>query len=147
MQINFYHLTRTPMEKALPKLLEKVLEKEGRAVVLTPPEKRTFVNDSLWTYRPDSFLPHGSKDESRSHDHPIWVTDTLENPNKSDYLLVTGGLPVPDLEGFTHCLYLFDSNVDEELKEARASWQKVSEGNTPHYFQQTDKGAWEEKEV
>ncbi|QYU67509.1 DNA polymerase III subunit chi [Leptolyngbya sp. 15MV] len=32
-EYGFYHLTRTPMEQALPRLLGRVLAAEGRAVV------------------------------------------------------------------------------------------------------------------
>ena len=32
--IGFYHLTATPLEKALPKLLEKVLSSNMKALVL-----------------------------------------------------------------------------------------------------------------
>ena len=135
------------MEKALPKLLEKVLEKEARAVVMALPEKMKVLNDSLWTYRPNSFLPHGTKEEGRPEDHPIWLTETLENPNQSSYLVVTGGMPLPDLKGFTHCLYLFDGNVAPELSEARASWKQAKELSAPKYWQQTSEGVWEEKEV
>ena len=34
MEIGFYHLTRSTLEQALPKLLAKVLSLPGRAVVL-----------------------------------------------------------------------------------------------------------------
>jgi DNA polymerase-3 subunit chi len=148
VQINFYHLTRTPLEKALPKLLEKVLDKGERAVVLTPFERLKALDDGLWTYRPDGFLPHGiEKGEGSAADHPIWLTTTLDNPNNSTYLLVTGGLALPSLEGFTHCLYIFDSNIPSELKEARESWKIAKTSGAPHYWKQTEKGAWEEQEL
>ncbi len=150
MQISFYHLTRTPLEKALPRLLEKVVEKGARAVVLTPFERLKVLDDSLWTYKPDGFLPHSTregaiKEGTHAEDHPIWLTDTLENPNQSGYLVVTGGVPLPDLTGFTHCLYLFDSHIDEELKEARASWKIAKTHEAPRYWKQTEQGAWEEQ--
>ena len=144
MKVSFYHLTRTPLEKALPKLLEKVLEQGAHAVVLTPFEKIKVLDDSLWTYRPDGFLPHGTKDSGHPEDHPIWLTDALENPNQSTYLVVTGGLIFPSLEGFTHCLYIFDSNVEAELKEARQAWKITKATHSPHYWKQTEQGAWEE---
>ena len=133
------------MEKALPKLLEKVLEKESRAVVLTLPERLKGLNDGLWTYRPNSFLPHATKEEGRPEDQPIWLTEALENPNQSSYLLTTGGMPLPDLAGFDHCLYIFDGNIDVELQVARQSWKKAKDLAMPKYWQQTPEGSWEEK--
>ncbi len=147
IQVSFYHLTRTPLEKALPKLLEKVLDKGERAVVLSPVDFLKRLDDSLWTYRPDGFLPHGVKRDGHVVDHPIWLTDTLENPNQSCYLFVTGGLPLPSLDKFTHCLYVFDSNMPTELQEARMSWKTAKDYESPRYWKQTEKGAWEEQEI
>lgn len=146
-QISFYHLSRTSLERTLPKLLEKVLEKEARAVVLATSERLKLLDDSLWTYRPNSFLPHGTQKEGRPEDHPIWLTDTLENPNQSTYLLVAGGLPLPELDAFHNCLYIFDGTVDEEVQEARKAWKKAKDHSHPKYWQQTTEGAWEEKQV
>ena len=61
VEIAFYQLRRTPLEKALPKLLEKVLESGRRAVVLAASEERAeALNAALWTYEQGSFLPHGT---------------------------------------------------------------------------------------
>ena len=58
-EIGFYHLTCTPLERALPKLLEKVLASGARAVVRAGSDERVeFLNGALWTYQPASFLPH-----------------------------------------------------------------------------------------
>jgi DNA polymerase-3 subunit chi len=128
--------------------LEKVLQTKGRAVVLATEENRKALNDSLWTYHPDSFLPHGSTEEGTPEQHPVWLTATLENPNQSNFLVVTSGLPIPALEGFETCLYLFDSNREEELKTARNAWsQAKGAGHDLTYWQQTDQGNWEKKDL
>lgn len=146
MQVNFYHLTRTPLEKALPKLLEKVLQKKGRAVILTTLEKVSSLNDSLWTFRPDGFLPHGTKeDEGDPKDHPLWLTDTLENPNDSQYLVVDGAAPFPkDSGNFSHCLYLFDSHQDDQQARARDVWRSLKQDltHTLDYWKQDLSGTW-----
>jgi DNA polymerase-3 subunit chi len=150
VQVSFYHLTRTPLEKALPKLLEKVLQKEGRAVVLTLPDKVKALNDSLWTFRPDGFLPHGTLDDDGDPmDHPLWLTATLENPNKSQYLVVDGAAEFPLESGFSHCLYLFDSHQGDQLDKARAVWRTLSKEaqHTLQYWKQDLKGAWVKEEL
>ena len=49
--IAFYHLTRSPLEAALPKLLEKTLDAGKRAVVVAGSEERVEnLNNALWTY-------------------------------------------------------------------------------------------------
>ena len=60
----FYHLTSMPLERALPTLLSKTLEREKRAVVMTGTEERIeALNTLLWTYDAASWMPHGSKSD------------------------------------------------------------------------------------
>ena len=50
MKINFYHLTQIPLGKALPRLLEKVLASDMRAVVKALPYARTLSSDVRAVY-------------------------------------------------------------------------------------------------
>jgi DNA polymerase-3 subunit chi len=57
-EIRFYHLTTTTLERALPVLLEKVLARGDRAVVIAGSDERVAALDTaLWTYDDRSFLP------------------------------------------------------------------------------------------
>ena len=59
-EIWFYHLQRHPLEKGLPQILEKSLEKGWRAVVQAKSDERLEALDFwLWTYSEASFLAHG----------------------------------------------------------------------------------------
>ena len=50
-EVSFYHLQRMPLDQALPKLLERVLERGMTAVVLAGSTERVdHLNDVLWTY-------------------------------------------------------------------------------------------------
>ena len=61
-EVSFYHLTARPLESALPRLLERTLESNSRAVVITSSDERVeMLDDLLWTYDPASWLPHGTK--------------------------------------------------------------------------------------
>ena len=83
--IGFYHLQKWPLERALPKLLEKVLETGKRAVVIAGSEDRVeALNGLLWTYNPNSFLPHGTSRDGNAADQPVWLTTEDENPNGAD---------------------------------------------------------------
>src|SRR5262245_38283818 len=64
-EILFYHLQRQPLERVLPTLIEKSLERGWRVVVQAAAEERIEALDAhLWTFRDDSFLPHGTWRES-----------------------------------------------------------------------------------
>ena len=38
MQVDFYHLTATPLERALPQIAERVLASGGRLLIVAEPE-------------------------------------------------------------------------------------------------------------
>ncbi|TAN62326.1 MAG: DNA polymerase III subunit chi [Magnetospirillum sp.] len=146
-QIGFYHLTRSPLEQALPKLLDKALGAGYRAVVLAgSPERVEALNDRLWTYEPDSWLPHGSARDGDAAAQPIWLTDTDENPNGATILVMCDGARSGSVAGFARCLDLFDGNDDEAVQAARDRWKLwKAEGHQLVYYQQGESGGWEEK--
>ena len=66
----------------LPRLLEKILKSESRAVVQTMSYERVeMISNFLWTHDPDSFIPHGTRSEGNFQYQPVWITAEEENPN------------------------------------------------------------------
>ncbi|HEY9569116.1 MAG TPA: DNA polymerase III subunit chi, partial [Thalassobaculum sp.] len=91
-EIGFYHLTATPLERALPKLLERTLQAGRRAVVLAGSEERVqALNGLLWTYEERAWLPHGAVRDGNAADQPIWLTAADENPNGATFLFLLDG--------------------------------------------------------
>ena len=146
LEINFYHLTKTPIEKALPKLLEKVISTNARAIVKSKSEERVEeLNKSLWTYTTKFFLPHGSKNDGFAEEQPIYLTNANENPNNATILALTEGVDSEEIEKFQKCLYMFDGGDPEQLKSARNHWKDYNnKGYTTTYWKQNKKGAWEQ---
>lgn len=146
-EIGFYHLQRSPLERALPMLLEKVLEAGKRAVVVASSEERIEqLNGVLWTYRPDSFVPHGSARDGNAEAQPIWLATAPENPNDAGILVLTDGATADDFDGFERCLEMFDGNDDAAVAAARERWTGYkAAGHDVVYYQQTESGGWEKK--
>ena len=72
-EISFYHLERSPLEQALPKLLEKTLSIGKRALVLASTEDRVEnLAQVLWTYDPDAWLPHGTAKDGKGNTANTW---------------------------------------------------------------------------
>lgn len=145
--VGFYHLTRSPLERALPKLLEKVLESGARAVVMAGSEERVrALNTLLWTYDPASFLPHGTIEDGDSADQPIWLTVEDENPNEAGILVLADGATSDNVGAFARCLEMFDGNDEVAVAAARARWREYKDaGHTLTYWQQNDRGGWEKR--
>jgi DNA polymerase-3 subunit chi len=147
-EVLFYHLQRQPVEKALPMLLEKSLERGWRVVVQASSEERMDALDAhLWTYRDDSFLPHGTVKESEAAAHPVLLTTGDENPNSAQVRFLIEGVPVPaDAEAYERIVLLFDGDDPDAVAAARERWTEVKgKGFDATYWQPDEQGRWVKK--
>lgn len=147
-EIFFYHLQRQPLEAVLPTLLQKTLERGWRAVVqVTSEERMAALDDHLWTFTEESFLPHGTDREAQMADQPVLITMSEGNPNGSAIRFLAEGAELPgDMAGYERVAILFDGNDDQALAAAREQWRAVREGgHQATYWQQDDSGRWERK--
>lgn len=145
--VQFYHLTIAPLERALPKLLEKAYAGGYRTLLVAEDEERVEqLNQLLWTYDPASFLPHGSAHEGRADVQPILLSAELSADNKANFLVVTDGRNVSQAEQFERILDIFDGSSQQATDAARARWSAYKNaGHEISYFKQTEQGGWEKK--
>ncbi len=146
--VAFYHLEIWPLEKALPKLLEKTLAADRRAVVMASSEQRIGALDSLlWTFDREAWLPHGSGGDA-PEDQPVWLTARDENPNRAHFLSLTDGAVSEHVGAFERCFELFDGTQPAAVEAARARWRTYEEaGHDLTYWRQTERGGWEKGTV
>lgn len=146
-EVLFYHLDRQPLERVLPELLEKCLERGWRAVVQLGSEERCEVIDAhLWTYREEAFLPHGTAKDGYAEAQPVWLTTSDDNPNGATVRFVADGADLPETTGYVRIVVLFDGNDNEAVDRARAAWSAAkSAGHETTYWQQSERGRWERK--
>jgi DNA polymerase-3 subunit chi len=142
--IQFYHLLHTPLARALPKLMEKMLEQNSRAVVLTGSQSvAQALADALWAGDPASFLPNGMANEGNKESQPIYITWKAENPNDADVLVITDGSQIDDFEGFRKVLDMFDGANPQEVAKARERWTAYKDaGHDLTYIKQQPSGGW-----
>ena len=140
----FYHLDSMGVEEALPPLLERCLQRGWRALVRTTlPERAEALDQHLWTYREDSFLPHG-RDGARASRQPILITLEPANANAAQAVLLLDGAEEPAGEGVERVMLLFDGRVEAELLAARARWKAAKEaGRALADWKQSPDGRWE----
>lgn len=145
-EIGFYHLLSTPLERALPRLLERACAQGHRIVIRAASGERVeHLSALLWTYDEASFLPHGSPRDGNPAVQPIWLSDQAGNPNEASMLVLVDGVGAADLDAFTRCADLFDGNDPAAVEAARRRWrQSQAAGHTLTYWQQTASG-WEKK--
>jgi len=145
-EIGFYHLLATPLERALPRLLEQARTRGYRIVVrAASAERAEHLSALLWTYDEASFLPHGTARDGSPAGQPIWLSDRPENPNGAAMLVLVDGVEALDLGEFERCADLFDGNDAAAVESARERWRRAAAaGHALTYWQQTAKG-WEKQ--
>ena len=141
-EIGFYHLLSTPLERALPRLLERAVGQGHRVVVQAGSQERVeHLNALLWTYDEAGFLPHGSARDGNEAAQPIWLTHRPENPNGASIIFLVDGVQAEDLASYARCIDMFDGNSSDAVEAARGRWRSATAaGHTLTYWQQTEKG-------
>ena len=145
-EIGFYHLLSTPLERALPRLLERARAQNLRIVVRAGSAERVeHLNSLLWTYDEASFLAHGAQRDGNAEAQPIFLSHRDDNPNGATVLFLVDGVEAADLGDFARCLDLFDGSDPDAVESARGRWRSaLAAGHTLTYWQQTAAG-WEKK--
>jgi DNA polymerase-3 subunit chi len=147
-EILFYHLRRQTVEKVLPALLEKSLERGWRVVVQASSEERIEALDAhLWTWRDDSFLPHGTWREGDVAAQPVALTPHDHNPNGADVRFLIEGAAMPaDIAAYRRIVLVFDGEDPDAVDAARAQWSKAkADGFDVTYWQSDEQGRWQRK--
>ncbi|MDI9847192.1 DNA polymerase III subunit chi [Rhodoblastus sp. 17X3] len=142
----FYQLQKRTLEEALPALVELALKRGWRAVVQArTPEYMAAIDDLLWTYDDEAFLPHGSQAEGDPVLQAVWLSCGQDNPNGAQIrFLIEGAEAEPFLNAdYQRLILLFDGRDDEALAAARAQWRLLRDGGaTLSYWQETEEGGW-----
>ncbi len=144
MQVDFYHLTVTPLDRALPQIAEKILSGGGRLLIVAESgAQRAALDRLLWAYSAESFLPHGEAGgEGDAHQPILIATDTLA-ANDARYIALVDGLWREEALGFDRAFHFFDG---DRIAEARSAWKALADrdGIERRYWKQNDNGRWEQ---
>lgn len=142
MDVSFYQLLKTPLEKALPKLIEKIYESGYKVLIVCDSLERVqSLNSLLWTFSQSAFIPHGYEGDPTRQ--PIWLSTELENVNSANLAIITNGITVNKNE-FEKILDIFDGNEETSLVNARIRYQQYKErGHNMAFWRQNETGAWE----
>jgi len=146
-EVLFYHLEHQPLERVIPVLLEKTLERGWTAVVEAgSPERAQALDTALWTYRDESFLPHGLAGQPTDPLQPVLITTASDNPNGANVRFFVDRAVPRDIAGYDRVVYLFSGHDPEAVAEARVAWKALSTpGNAVTYWQQEAGGRWVKK--
>lgn len=146
-EIGFYHLTRSKLQEALPKLLGRVLDSGGRGFVLCADAERARALDAaLWLPADPPWLPHGLAGGEHDAAQPFLIADQDIPPaNGARVLILVDGALSSRLQNYDRVLDLFDGDDEAAVTSARARWRLARDaGHRLTYWQQTARG-WDKK--
>ncbi len=152
-EVWFYHLVRQPLDKVLPTLLEKAVSRGIRICVQVGEQRRVeMLDELLWTFSDESFLPHGTAGDGDGEMQPIYLTAGEENPNGASMRIFADGARAADAAasgagaGYNRLMLMLDGANEDAVADARAQWKWFKEaGYTLSYWQQNDNGGWDKK--
>ena len=143
----FYHLQRTTLERAVGPLLEKCLERGWRVLAISPDAaRRAALDEALWTYDDQSFLPHGQAEAEGlvPEAQPVLISGSIENQNHAAVALLMDGVDLPVNAQFERCMVMFDDGDGATRQKARDQFKAAKDaGLSARYFQQSGRG-WKE---
>ena len=141
MQVDFYQLS-APLERVLPRIAERVVEGGGRLLVVAADEALLArLDERLWSYAPESFLPHGRAGADGEADQPVLLSDRAEAGNGARAVALADGVWREEALGFDRAFHFFDEG---NVAAARAAWKGLAgrEGVERRYWKQDEAGRW-----
>ena len=146
MEYFFYHHESSTLESTLPQFLEKCIKKNWRALIKTQVDHLVELEDFLWTFKADSFLPHGRDDQPRAHHHPIVLSSSAKTADNFQAVFLLAGSDIKRLNGVERCIVFIDGRSDQSIINERSRWKKLkAKGEKLNFYQQNSSGAWVKK--
>ncbi|MDY7097547.1 MAG: DNA polymerase III subunit chi [Pseudomonadota bacterium] len=139
-KIDFWQLSRDPVEKVTALIAQRVLDSGERLLIVSAnAEHRQQLSRGLWQAGPESFLANGDAAAAGADRQPILLSDRLDAPNGASHAIFADGT-FRDAPDFERTFLLFDDNT---LEHARQTWKALSdrEGLERSFFKQ-DGGKW-----
>src|SRR5215217_8160488 len=110
MQVDFYQLSRTPLEQVIASLAQKLLADDKRLLVVAEDEGLLARLDRmLWDEAPASFIPHGLAGGSDDSRQPVLLTTQTDAPNLARNIVIADGQWREPALSFDRAFYLFDA--------------------------------------
>ena len=143
-EIGVYHLTRSPLDQALPRLLARTLAAGQRALVVGPDSAELEqLSSALWAQ--PTWLPHGTAADGDPDLQPIWLSTEATALNGARFLFLVKGASTDKAGNYDRVFDLFDGNDPDAVIAARLRWKSGKDGgHTLTYWQQTE-GGWQKK--
>lgn len=124
--IDFYTLAEQHIDAALPlvgRLIENQYQRQHRIYVLAKDQQQAFVLDEmLWTFKPESFIPHHLAGEGPTPPPPVIIGYDERAPEHNDILFNLNDAIPPFFHRFRRIVELVLNN-EAALQEGRRRYR------------------------
>ncbi|OYW45386.1 MAG: DNA polymerase III subunit chi [Sphingomonadales bacterium 32-68-7] len=141
MRVDFYLLSRDPVEAALPRIARSVKAAGERLLVVSADAAQlSAVGKALWAQFPDEFLANGLAGEPHAERQPVLLGESCEAANGARHIALADGAWRDEALGFERA-FLF---VNEDSRgAARAAWKALgTREDVERHFWKQDGARW-----
>lgn len=140
--MDFYQLSRDPVERVTAMLARKVLQAGERLLVVSADAaQREAVSKELWRAGPEEFLANADASRPGADKQPILLSDETAATNGAKMVLFADGKWREEALEFDRALLLFGP---EDTEAARGLWRELDgkDDVTREIHKQDDSGKW-----
>lgn len=143
----FYHLTRRPLEAALPQLLSASLSRGWNVAVRGPERGRLeWLDEKLWQGAEDSFLPHGLEGGPHDAEQPVLLTTGAASNTPACLMCIDGAVvEASEVSSLERVCILFNGFEEEAVAHARTQWKALTDAGCAAEYWSEESGRWEKK--
>lgn len=141
MQVDFYQLSRDPVDRVLPAIAARVLGLGERLLVVAQDEAQLDrISAGLWAGPPESYLAHGRVGQGQDSVQPVLLAQDCVAANGARHIALADGHWRDEALDFERAFYFFDA---VSIDAARESWRALSrrDGVIPRFWRQ-EQGKW-----
>ena len=144
MKVDFYHLAASPVAAVLPRIAARLVAAGERLLVVSEDAAaRAALDAALWSWHPESFLPHGEAGSGDDAVQPVLIAAAPIAANGARNIALVDGVWRDAALGFARTFHFFD---DRTIEAARAAWRMLAgHGEVERRFWKQDgQGRWEQ---
>lgn len=142
MRVDFYQLSRDPVERVVPLLAAKALDSGARLLVVSgDAAQREAISRALWE-RDGAFLANGMAGTAHDARQPVLLSGDCAAANGARMVMLADGDWRDDAAQFERAILLFGA---DRTQAARALWTALGgSGHELRIFKQREDGGWRE---
>ena len=123
-EVVFVEVTASRMEVRACEIAENTYAQGDRLQIIAIDEQQAArLDDLLWTYKPENFVPHGLwKSMDTESTQPVVITTRKERVSGIASLLTMDYCPVEMIQQFSRVIHVVVMDNQERLEASRRYW-------------------------